>query len=997
MEISLNRFGPTKSEQETTNHAKYTYYCLNVPPPVNVVTSVNIQVARKERDSYAGLSSYRPPPTINVRSGTPAVSTARDREAKYGTNTTGGGASVVSSTRAKYPRSYSSERTPSSESELTSPLKEKSSGSGSFRASRYSGGTAYTPPETPTLRMGSSARFGGQIARSPLTDKSPTVFGVSGPLDFQHAKREDKMVLVTRSTSPTPPCNSSFLRAKRADMEATVTAEVPRPHFRPHCVSAHVQADEREAARAAALSPTPQTPARLSSWAASRISSLSTVSATPRYSPRIPTYSPTYSRPTDLPLRTSSYRSETKTDDAKPKDRLEPPKPKSPVPPPDTKREEAVNKSTSAAGLKKSKSTKILPPPSPKAEPVQRNCVINKDFRKSTLNMDLSSSGESLNKSTSKTNLSKSKSKIKVSSSPPPKVTLDLPKSGKIPQIARNISVSESDSSSEEEESTTDSSDTSDECSDNDRGKGQNPTAVSAKSSTQLSSADEGKPPKPPLSPRASRKAEGSKPEETKSVVVRALCVSGPMKVKYPGASSSGEEKKPGSKGSSSEGDESINQALRASSKDVPAKIYKSSSKKKIVENAEVVPEDVFVQSNNFTPGLNRIHQKVLQDQRAYPLTTMYKIRKMDSGERAWWMESTNDVPALANDLKKDKSSKSISGIPKDKSAKSTPSLQKDKSSKSIPGLQKDNSSKSIPALQKPKDSLQVPGQKENQDPGLKKTTSLKSIPGLQRVASNSSLGQLQRNGSCKSLPRSESRKSLQGSESSCSDVAATESRYYATRAPNYRICRMESGDREWWLDKDEKSTTSSNKLKKKEGQVFVGTFVNIDHVLGTLAPPPGALRTPRDTASEDSDSGDESACKMAADDVKIHDSAAKNSFISPQRGMIKAELWGIGTEIVVFVKSTSQVPELVLAKFLQSITILCCCPDMSTVVLLSMGGLLESPNTHLGLCSGPPPPLTLWVAVELSPTKTLSEAYTRMTPQESTRCLLFRSESGTE
>ncbi|XP_008179653.1 FH1/FH2 domain-containing protein 3 isoform X4 [Acyrthosiphon pisum] len=96
----------------------------------------------------------------------------------------------------------------------------------------------------PTLRTGSASRFGAPIVRSPIKEQSVTVFGVCNVPDIEADTPVDIMVsVVTRSTSPTPPAHSTFLRSKHAGQQEFTMLMVPRKYERG--VDVNLQTDER--------------------------------------------------------------------------------------------------------------------------------------------------------------------------------------------------------------------------------------------------------------------------------------------------------------------------------------------------------------------------------------------------------------------------------------------------------------------------------------------------------------------------------------------------------------------------------------------------------------------------------------------------------------------------------------------------------------------------------------------------------------------------------
>lgn len=260
-----------------------------------------------------------------------------ERSSRYGSTgaASSGAASKSSSPAPTYRSTLSNVRERAAQVEAPAPVRARSYGVDSSRKSpepkpeaksatstykRY-GSAVYSPTtETPTLRFGSSSRFGGQIARSPISEKSPTIFGVSKPTKDEEKKRDvtvttETITLVSRGTSPTPPSNSTFLRARRAEMDRTLEKTIPKLKPRHTTYSVECQTDEKciedaklESKLSAASALTARTPTSSSSY--SRFSIGST-----KYTPRTSAYHGT--RPTELSLKTSSLGKTSTQDEIK--------------------------------------------------------------------------------------------------------------------------------------------------------------------------------------------------------------------------------------------------------------------------------------------------------------------------------------------------------------------------------------------------------------------------------------------------------------------------------------------------------------------------------------------------------------------------------------------------------------------------------------------------------------------------------------------------------
>lgn len=95
-----------------------------------------------------------------------------------------------------------------------------------------------------TPRTGNSSRYGAPNVRSPVKEQSVTVFGVCNVPDMKTDTTADIMVsVITRSTSPTPPAHSTFLRSKHAGQQEFIMSMVPRLHIKG--VDVNIQTDEK--------------------------------------------------------------------------------------------------------------------------------------------------------------------------------------------------------------------------------------------------------------------------------------------------------------------------------------------------------------------------------------------------------------------------------------------------------------------------------------------------------------------------------------------------------------------------------------------------------------------------------------------------------------------------------------------------------------------------------------------------------------------------------
>lgn len=812
-------------------------------------------------------------------------------------------------------------------------------------------GSGYSPTsETPSLRFGSTSRFGAQIARSPISEKSPTVFGVSGctttSIGGESATSSDNgdtITLVTRGTSPTPPSNSSFLRTRRAEMDRTLEKTIPRLKPRHTTYAVECQTDEKciedaklESKISAATALTSRTPSP----------SLYSRNVGGKYTPRTAAY--TGNRPTDLALKPASVEGDVKFDtsptrekklegkdttkiggfsyarptdlplslnDNKSNGLVSPSKLRSTSPHTlgsssrNVKREPSIPKEPSSKQLSSNKvnsrsestkdishssrtesssviksasaktpislsrsSAKIaspdrckLPPPSPKNEaPIN---VPNKDFRKSELNMNLSSSSESLNsqktKSTeqgrlghspswkSQPGLSTSKSLAKLPSSPSsPRVgqssnTLTIP-------IINKPDSSESSSEESSSSESSSSSETESAVSEQERRFKINRSTASvnagfklglsaSKTTAQISSADEAS-----MSlDKPPRPPSGLRINEKRLEEAKTVVVRavGPV-------ASVMTVNYP----SSSVDESSDKEKQKGIVSELPGNVKKSTSKSSIDSEKK-----------------------------------NYRIQHIESGERTWWMgPHDNSKSNSSSSGSKIEKSKTTNGTGCNQSAPSSPSLLNKSGSKSSLRGYHGNTDLNAPSdASEPRRAAQDNSPARISD-GAKSASASESetkppIPKLNKLKKGDSGSSSDTTGleSSKSLRKDKSKSSLykikriesgerpwwlQESEENTSsgiqdmplDVPGSKAAETQQDQPrhSYTITKIESGERAWWLG--EESDEPKRQLPLRSAQpkgpknmpLFIGRHTNIDDVLGTQAPPPAAFRTPQNSSS---------------------------------------------------------------------------------------------------------------------------------------------------
>ncbi|BET03488.1 Hypothetical protein NTJ_16306 [Nesidiocoris tenuis] len=667
----------------------------------------------------------------------------------------------------------------------------------------------YTPLETSVLRMGSSSRFGGQIARSPISDKTPNVFGVSpvaeaSPTPFgsgQTPSEPVQVTLVTRSTSPTPPCNSSFLRAKRADMDRLDIQTISRIHYRPVHVTSETQTDDGKKPTAWGSRTSGNSSSSSSSSAAARgyrgyirPGDLPTKKEEPPERKDVVSRvgGLSLSRPTDLPLskttsymrnsesRSPSYRDVQSSTNSLSDLSVKTAESKSPVHTPDDGKP-GFRHLLNSPKETSTRSTFHVKPPDP---PMRSSSKL--DLKPPVNKTDSSSSSKlDVQKSSSKSSIASKKpaapvNQLKKSTTtlgvacPPSVPNKDFRKSILNMDLSKKqepSSSSETSSSGETESSSEDSS-----AEDAEEAKSDLKYHTASRTTAQMSSADEvsslslDKPPIPWM-----------KKDEPKAVIVKTTSTATPMKVKYGNSASSNSP------------------ADKEDKKQFPLRRFDSGQKDWWLSSES----DEQAKASNGEVSGSDPQLKSEQSEKK-----MFKLRKFDSGQMDWW-KSTKDVPSLSNsenaeepvDAKVDTSSSSYKKLPRVPSSASIPksgvSLQNIPSSVSLDTLDKPpvnlNKTPSSSSLKSSPSSVSLP-KNSTEDLQPSKTTSASSLPlddeknalkkpltrtrssaslqkspsgaALQRTASNASLsrvpGNLAKSGSNGSVQKSGSGVSLQ-------------------------------------------------------------------------------------------------------------------------------------------------------------------------------------------------------------------------------------------
>lgn len=672
--------------------------------------------------------------------------------------------------------------------------------------------------ETPSLRYGSTARFGSQIARSPISEKSNAVFGVGGG-------KAETVVLVSRSTSPSAPAESAYVRQRRADREILETKEVPIPNFRPPVVSALVQTESDK--------PPVQVPSQPSSGI--------------RYTPRPLGITDTQrTRPTDLAIKqeTPSLRSfgrstfESKSPEIRSYSRpVETRSPSSDLRSPTSSNPTSIRPFSYSRPKPESpdpsrSKLNIVPPQFPKTD-ANKNFIVNKDFRKSTLNMDSINANDSvkneseINKSPSKTSTGLN---LKVAQS----------------KTMGNVLAKRPDSSSSSESSSSESESSSDESSEDEKPLNKEITKTEAVVVRAV----------PPLA--SPQKVQAWNKEKLNQNDKANLQTS------IPSLKTSNSNLKP------------INSNLQTSNSTLqsPNPNPQPPNSNLKLSNSNLQPSNPSIQSSNTN---FQASNSILQNSHE-PSHKGFALRKFDSTDVPWWAESSKDVPSLSKkpskanlakkstkdvpgSLKVTSSSDESTGLPRPVSKSKIPPS---KSSKDIPVLNKpqessadtDSLEESLPPLPKIPSKSRIEGKSNKDLHNLVKAPSVKSIhessdessTGLKKLPSKTNLIVM----SNKDLPRLTKVPSLKAiapdrnvGKEFTPGLNRLHARFEEERR-SYKLRRVESeADREWWLDDEENETEEQRRRKKfwAEDQIYLGLFKDADFVFGTKAPPPWSFK----------------------------------------------------------------------------------------------------------------------------------------------------------
>lgn len=481
----------------------------------------------------------------------------------------------------------------------------------------------------------------------------------------ENSSKEEKIemetvMVVTRSTSPNPPSQINIQRTRRLDLARLVEKQITRPVRRGSMIDKEIQSDRLD-----------------DSTKYSRFAGASRISATPwssyldlKYSSpsNNSKYSKDSSQTDDMSEETQNQIDES--DSVKSISRNNSAKSLSQSP---SRSEPKGKESKSASSLNntklkskltppKSMDKKKLPPQIPKSESPTKVGALhslntpNKDFRKSVLNMNPDGKPKKLTSSNSESESSEATE------------TSTNTKSSKLPQRSDTSldGVQKSRRSCTRSPSTTSESSSATTSSSEDDSKSKSSKLKKLQSGgssrTSMISADElslDKSPKPPVSPR---NKEGIKTEsEAKSFLMRALApVANLFKPKQDLSD------KVNWMDSSSENVSELNSNSCQISEKVTSKLDQDS---KEVENKNIIKfkriesgeKAWWLESNESTTGNSETSSRNPQleegasRENAFWLlnseneekgneNAMYNIRHIDSGERAWWMNSNENI-----------------------------------------------------------------------------------------------------------------------------------------------------------------------------------------------------------------------------------------------------------------------------------------------------------------------------------------------------------------
>nr|CAD7586868.1 unnamed protein product [Timema genevievae] len=208
--------------------------------------------SKLDRIGYNSASSTKSPYRLHGRASTYSRSTSRDT----GGDTQFSPTSTPAVTPVHVPTSLRfSSSTRYGSSSVRSPVSDKSPSSyspsvGSDRYSRYySRSTSRQESEDTAKRKVSVTSVGSSSASVTPADESKTAVKADTLaagntfVDTGEVTQTTFVTVVTRGTSPTPPSTSHFLRSRRAEMARSIEKTIARPTVKPEMVDKDMQSD----------------------------------------------------------------------------------------------------------------------------------------------------------------------------------------------------------------------------------------------------------------------------------------------------------------------------------------------------------------------------------------------------------------------------------------------------------------------------------------------------------------------------------------------------------------------------------------------------------------------------------------------------------------------------------------------------------------------------------------------------------------------------------
>jgi hypothetical protein len=255
-------------------------------------------------------------------------------------------------------------------------------------------------------------------------------------------------------------------------------------------------------------------------------------------------------------------------------------------------------------------------------------------------------------------------------------------------------------------------------------------------------------------------------------------------------------------------------------------------------------------------------------------ITHKYKIRKQESGERAWWMASNPNIPEGIKRLESNTSLNKLMDV--ERECNKTEDIQKFSSNDSLDKVQERRETNGDNEVKTKRKSYKISHQKSGESPWWYNSGDVQE--GVKRQGSNSSLNKLQGDRKLDvNKHRSEvdqktsSATSLHQNNISQADASVIPLGVENAKEQLYRLRHQESGELPWWLDssapvpegvKRIQSNTSVNKLNDLDANVKKCNSHNGES--------DGVQRTSSNISINKSTHSDYDSCKTGTDDDNV-------------------------------------------------------------------------------------------------------------------------------